>query len=157
MVFQEQEFHNVSCCGYRNEVIADKVDVYYWPDPDADTSCLGIVGNGSFTASGATTDNMGHAYWGCTVWGTSLGILNDQSSTIVTTATLSSIAGISYKAYLYNPWDPSQCGNASEPLSLQQSSTKSMHNSSMSLYRRGHSLILTSSGMSTTVFGDYTL
>ena len=156
MVFQEQEFHNVSCCGNRNAVVADKVDVYYWPDPQANTSCLSVVGNGSYTASGATTDANGGLYWGCTIWGPSLGPLNDQSSTVLPTATLSNIAGISYKAYLFNPWDPSQCGNASEPLSLQQNSSNLVYHIS-SLYRRGHSLILTSSGMSTTVMGIYTL
>lgn len=158
MVFQGEEYLNTTCCGDDCQINADRVDVYYWPDPLADTSCSSIVGNGvSYVADGATTDDTGHLYWGCTVYGTSLGIMADQSSTVVRTATLSSIAGISYKAYLVNPWDPSQCGNVSATLSSQQNSTIQSRGVPASLHPRGHSLIITDPGVSTTVLGDYTL
>lgn len=158
MVYQGDEFLNVTCCGDNCQIIADKVDVYYWPDPLADTSCSSIVGSQvSNVADGATTDRLGHVYWGCTVWGTSLGIGDDQSSTVVETASLTSVAGISYKAYVFNPWDPSQCGNNSVSLSLMPNSTIQSRSIPASLNRRGHSLIITNSAVSTTVLGNYTL
>lgn len=148
MVFQGNEYLNSTCCGDHCEVVADRVDVYYWPHSLADTSCSSIVGNEvSYVADGATMDDTGHYYWACTIWGTNLGALGDQSSSIFRTATLASVAGISYKAYLVNPWDPSQCGNSTlRPRGLPAP-----------LRQRGHSLIITNSGVSTTVSGNYTL
>lgn len=158
MVFQGDEFLNVTCCGDNCQIVADQVDVYYWPDPGADTSCLSIVGDGvSYIADGATKDVAGGLYWGCTVYGTGLGIMGDQSSTVVRTATLSNVAGISYKAYLVNPWDPSQCGNASTTQVPQQNSTILPRDIPAALNPRGHSLIITNSGVNTTVLGTYTL
>ena len=153
MVFQGAEFLNSTCCG-DCDIMASKVDAYYWPDPLADTSCSRIVGDGvSYVADGATTDSQGDVYWGCTVWDTSF----DQSPTFFTTAKLRSVAGISYKAYLVNPWDPSQCGNASASLSVRQNSTMEPRAIPASLHPRGHSLIITNSGVSTAVSGNYTL
>lgn len=157
MRFKEDEILNASCCGHC-DVVADKVDVYYWPDPLADTSCSSIVGSQiSNIADGATTDSLGGVYWGCTLWGTSLGIMAEQSSTIIRTANLSTVAGISYKAYSYNPWDPSQCGNTSVSLSSKQNSTIQSRGLPASLDRRGHSLIIKGSEVSTTTSGIYTL
>lgn len=158
MVWAEDEFLNVTCCGETCQIVADKVDVYYWPDPGANTSCLSIVGNEvSYVADGATTDDLGHVYWGCTVYGTSLGIMADQTTSFVETASLTSVAGISYKAYVFNPWDPSQCGNQSASLASGRNSTLQPRDVAPSINRRGHSLIITNSDVSTTVSGNYTL
>ena len=153
---QEIEYLNTTCCGANCNIIADKVDVYYWPDPLADASCLNVIGNGtSYVADGATTDSSGGLYWGCTIWGTELGFYKNQSSTIFTTATLSNVADISYKAYLVNPWDPSQCGNTSGTQSSKQNSTIRLR--TVPLDPRGHSLIINDSIVSTTAFDSYTL
>ena len=158
MEYDQSEFLNTTCCGDQCEIVADKVDVYYWPDPHADSSCLSIVGNDvSYVADGATTDASSNTYWGCTIYGTGLGNYANESSTIFTTATLSSVAGISYKAYLINPWDPSQCGNRSAVVPLKETSATSSAGITAQLRPRAHSLIVASSGVSTTVLGNYTL
>ena len=159
MVYSADEFLNVTCCGDDCQIVADRVDVYYWPDPGADTSCLSIVGNQTsyVPEKGATTDATGGLYWGCTVYGTSLGIMADQTSTVVRTATVTTVAGIQYKAYLVNPWDPSQCGNASATVSSKQNTTVQARGLPAAVHKRGHSLIITNSGVSTTVMGNYTL
>ena len=66
MVYQGDEFLNATCCGGNCQIVADKVDVYYWPDPLADTSCSSIVGSEvSYIADGATTNS----------WAMSIGVV----------------------------------------------------------------------------------
>ena len=71
-------------CGSCN-VGGPNVDVYYWPQTSANTSCLSIIGpTPSPPLAGATTSN-GLTYWG---------------STMVLTA----INGITFKMPLEDPW-----------------------------------------------------
>ncbi|KAG8527933.1 uncharacterized protein KY384_006849 [Bacidia gigantensis] len=53
------------CCGWCT-LEGGKVDVFYWPDPEADTSCLSIIGDNLPIDYGATTGKSGAVYWGCT-------------------------------------------------------------------------------------------
>lgn len=53
-----------SCCGCGG-IYANNVDVYYWPEPDANTSCLSIVGNSAFPLTQGATSNAAGMYWGC--------------------------------------------------------------------------------------------
>ena len=48
-----------TCCGTCN-IEAGNVDVYYWPAPNANNSCLSIIGNKTNPPDyGATTDSLG--------------------------------------------------------------------------------------------------
>jgi hypothetical protein len=56
-----------TCCGCGG-IYASNVDVYYWPEADANTSCQSIVGNSAFPLThGATSDASG-LYWGCSMY-----------------------------------------------------------------------------------------
>ena len=72
------------------------VDVYYWPQPSANTSCLSIIGpTPSPPLAGATTAN-GVTYWGYTN--------TDAPHNVIQTMQLTSINGITFKMPLIDPW-----------------------------------------------------
>ena len=145
-VIQEDLFLNQTCCN-DCEVAADQVDVYYWSNPQANTSCQSIIGDGnSDLAVGATTDKSGGVYWGCTTW-------SSGSPLVVSTATLTSVASMTFRSYLYNPWDESPCGNYTSSVSSNLYS----NNKPRGLHPRGHTLIAPNSSVSTVVLGDVTL
>ena len=53
-----------TCCN-KCAVLGNYVQVYYWPELDADTSCLSIIGDTVLPVDyGATTDGT-NTYWGC--------------------------------------------------------------------------------------------
>ena len=109
----------VSCCNIC-DIEADNVDVYYWPSPKADTSCLSVIGKSLPIDYGATTAKDGNVYWGCTV--PNAGPYDAQ---YIATAAIESVGPITYKRYLDNPWDPPSCtGNAASSLSPQPSEAK---------------------------------
>lgn len=150
-------FMNQTCCG-NCVVAADKVDVYYWSDPHADTSCLSIIGNEtSDLAVGATTDKAGNIYWGCTSWDSSLGQSGSGSPLIVTTATLTTIASVTFRTYLYNPWVKLPCENSATSLSSSLDPKVGPRDTFGSLRRRGHTLVAPNGSVSTAVLGDFTL
>ena len=126
-----------SCCQYFPCIFEPTaVELYYWPDPDADTSCLSIIGDSIYPWDyGATTTTfteyspaelsirgMGsiQTYWGCAKtymttysghdYSTYSGI--DASSwlitEIVTTAVMESIQGLKFKSSKFNPWEADQ-------------------------------------------------
>ena len=73
-------------CGTCN-VGGPNVDVYYWPQTSANTSCLSIIGpTASPPLAGATTSN------GVTYWGSPM------------TMMLTTINGITFKMPLDDPW-----------------------------------------------------
>lgn len=154
--FQQDLYLNATCCD-NCQVEADKVDVYYWPEPNADTSCQSIIGDEVSRAdAGATTDDSGNVYWGCTSWLPRDEIAGTDSSTIWTTATLTSVASLQFKAYIYNPWQESPCGNITMSLSSLSNTTTGILTRLVSLHPRGHSLVATNNA-STTVLGTFTL
>lgn len=56
---QGPKYGGGTCCGVCN-IEAGNVDVYYWPVPNANTSCLSIIGNSVNPPDfGATTDSLG--------------------------------------------------------------------------------------------------
>ncbi|KAL8794952.1 MAG: hypothetical protein Q9195_002534 [Heterodermia aff. obscurata] len=155
-VRQEDFFFNVTCCGYC-EVAADKVDVYYWPTPNADTSCQSIVGDEvSNIADGATTNAQGDAYWGCmyTIPVRERDHFSDSLDFLIT-ASLTTIESMTFKAYVYNPWDPSPCGNITSSASPQFNQTTRVPNNTATLRPRAHSL-LAGGNVSTAVLGTFT-
>ena len=74
------------------------VDVYYWPSPDANTSCLSIIGSkANPPLAGATTKN-GLTYWG---------------SGDIPTMIYTSINGVTFKMPLADPY--SSCSYSGAP------------------------------------------
>ena len=156
-VIKEDLFMNQTCCG-DCEVAADRVDVYYWPDPHANTSCLSIIGDGvSDLAVGATTDKSGNIYWGCTSWESSQGQSGRGSPQIVTTASLTTIASVTFRTYLYNPWMKLPCENSPVSLTSSLAHKVKARDARPSLRQRGHSLVAPNGSVSTAVLGDFTL
>ena len=152
---QNALFLNGTCCN-SCQVLVDKVDVYFWPQPNANTSCQSIIGDEvSSVADGATTDDMGNVYWGCTASLIPGDVKGTNPFTVITTATLTSIASLQFKTYSYNPWDDSPCGDSSSSSGLNATATH--HNDrSGSLVPRAHSLLATNDA-STVVVGSHTL
>lgn len=132
-----------SCCNYC-EISGQNVDVYYWPDADADTSCLSIVGSSvnpplyGATRSVTTPDPLETStitYWGCNVEDSFSG------QSYMTTALLTSIGDVTFKQALVNPWSAPSC---IEKASALPSSTISVEARRFhaSIHARGHSLVL---------------
>ena len=46
-------------------LFGNHVDVFYWPDPEADTSCLGIIGDAVHPPDYGATTHGSDTYWGC--------------------------------------------------------------------------------------------
>ena len=157
-----------TCCG-SCFLGAQNVDVYYWPEPDANTSCLSLVGNsvhpidyGATTASsvdywwnGSATESS-WIYWGCTTSDSASGL------NTITTATITYIDHIPYKQHLYNPWTSQPCTGDTSTTS-NSSRTIGTDVMQASIYARGHSLILPTTvpedglPVSTVVSGTFTL
>ena len=141
-----------TCCG-GCLAWAENVDLFYWPEPDSDTSCLSVIGSVRPIDYGATTES-GTTYWACN-W-------TESSSTgILTTAQITTVGSLTVKVSNFNPWSSSPCGE-DEPESQDQS-TKARDRGA-SVYRRAHSLIIPTSitetdglPVSTMISGNFTL
>ena len=104
------------CCG-RCEIDIPFVDIFYWPQPDADTSCLSIVKDEVFPIDyAAKFDDFG-AYWGCsletsetTSWSTywmSSGSVSVES--FIITARLETWGAVTFRSPVANPWSVPGC------------------------------------------------
>ena len=152
-VIKEDLFLNQTCCG-NCMVDVDRVDVYYWPDAHANTSCLSIVGDQiSDLAAGATTGEGGTVYWGCT----SSQASGVGSPLIVTTAVLTSIASMTFRTYLYNPWMSLPCKTSSTSVSSHLDPKVKPRDTRPSILPRGHTLVAPNGSVSTAVLGNFTL
>ena len=69
------------------------VDIYYWPEPDADTACLSMIGNNTISPFPGATGG----YWGCTA---------ASRSSFITTAKEVVTGTVTLKKPLVNPWSP---------------------------------------------------
>ena len=99
------------CCG-TCFIYGPNVDVYYWPEPNADTSCLSIIGSDVVPLDvGAQTDGAGVVYWAAST------NLYDIYVPTVTTAIITTINGIVVKEAVANPWDASPSITTTRPLS----------------------------------------
>lgn len=105
-----QDDIDAKLCG----LVVGDVDVYFWPDPSRDTSCLSIIGNATnppmqdastSTIYGPFYNNSMYTtvYWGCTALDPS------QGASFITTAVLATTGSLSVKEYLYNPWSSHPC------------------------------------------------
>lgn len=140
-------FNDTSCCGSCG-LTTQNVNVYYWPEPDADTSCLDLVGTSVQPLDyGGTTGYDGQVYWGCysQVSGGTLPVTD-----LVTTAILAPILSppVTVKLFVENPWSPSACvqsatssaGSATSASSLQPSN--GVQSPSAPIRARAHSIIM---------------
>lgn len=172
-----------SCCGGCN-VGVDTVGIYYWPEPDVNTSCLDIVGTDmNAWAYGATTGPMidqgqeNGTYWACSLKTpktstfthpvTKAGATEVVTSvySILTTAEVVDIGSLPVKIPRIDPWSSSPCIDAD----TSPQDSNSSHGSAELPVRhviqaRGHTLVnqfITSQGnaspANTVVLGDLTL
>lgn len=163
-----------SCCG-ACWLVVDTVDLYYWPEPDANVSCTSIIGDNLRPLDyGATTTTLDDGdiwtYWAgdCNTTLTSMsfpGTTMIPSTYIapLTTAMITSIGSLTVKRSFFSPWSSSPCivdDAGSQP------SNRSMEvlNEHASVYAHGHSLVVPSSvtqdnglPVSTTISGNFTL
>lgn len=118
-----QEKHN--CCGICG-VTGGIVDVYYWPAPNASTSCLGLIGTRINPLTyGATIGHSSNGYnywsgrhgqvessvptwWGCTTE-------RGGQLSFMSTAAMTQIDSITFKRYFVNPWSAPSCVGSSLP------------------------------------------
>ena len=155
-VIKEDLLLNDTCCG-NCMVCIDRVDVYYWPDAHANTSCLSIVGDEiSDLAAGATTGEGGKVYWGCTSVDSSppSGV---GSQLIITTAVLTSIASMTFRSYLYNPWLSLPYDTSSTNLSSHLDPKVRRGETRPPILPHRHTLVAPNGSVSTAVLGNYTL
>ena len=138
-----------SCCG-SCLIYPASVDLFYWPEPDSDTSCLSIIGDTVRPIDYGATTKGGNTYWGCTV-----------STMTLTTAHITTVGSLAVKLSDFSPWSTPMCDeDKAESQSLNQSSPSSY----ASVHRRAHSLILPTPTtkvdglpISTVVSGGFTL
>lgn len=108
--FCPQDIIDERLCG----LVVDDVDIYFWPDPSRDTSCLSIIGNAAnppmqdaltSTVYGQFYNNSMYTsvYWGCTALDPISG------ASFITTAVLATTGSLSVKHYLFNPWSSQPC------------------------------------------------
>lgn len=165
---------NASCCGVC-ETNVQNVDIYYWPEPDVNTSCLSIIGDSIKPIGyGATTSvwSVGtitstDVYWDCyakpSTYSNTLvgGMITDDGAT--RTAMVRTIGSLMVKVSLYDPWSPSPC---TESAVMPQGSNTSaqIHGRQATMYARDHTLIIpssvtnrSSSPVTTMVSGSFTL
>ena len=171
-----------SCCE-GCVVGAQNVDLYYWPEPDVDTSCLSIVGSSVNPLTyGATTGALAgvlQTYWACSAKTPVTSFYADEflaSSgsitsvyTMIPTAQITTVGSLTVKVPLLNPWSSSPC--IENDITPQGSNSS---NSSVNLHvrhafqARNQTLLFPSSipssiiqeydaSVSTVVMGNFTL
>ena len=125
---KERFYPDVSTCCLRCYIQAANVDLYYWPEPDADTSCLNIIGGsvrpldyGATKVSVSVLHRLTQrvdtvTYWGCTASTLKTEILTYKghlttwhSRETITTAKISTIGSLTVKLSAFNPWSSAQC------------------------------------------------
>jgi hypothetical protein len=161
-----------TCCGIC-WILAENVDVYYWPEPDSDNSCLSIVGNDVHPPLYDATKDSNGDYWACTAANATTSVVIPLGGptletvptvqSIITIARMTSIGSLTFKESLVNPWSPPDCigqTSATAPTSVSVDA-RALH---ASIRARGHSLVIPSSVtqkggllVSTVVSGQYTL
>lgn len=143
------------------------VDLYYWPEPDADTSCLSIITQAIEPLDyGAIIDHR--TYWGCTGLTSVVEIIDGTSKTTTfeastVVAEITSIGSLLTKIFWYSPWSSGPCIQ-DEKISRNANTSVWVHDRSASIHAGDHSVILpdpltqkNDPSMSTTVLDGFTL
>ena len=131
-VYQTRSMLDRDFCCDQCYLYGDNVDVYYWPNPGADTSCLSLIGTDINPPDLSATTDEQDTYWDC----------HTPSTTgwnfPIRTAKMATIGSLTFKATLCDPW--------SSPLSCMgtegMSSTSKSSDHFGSIFARGHSLIV---------------
>ena len=165
---------NPSCCG-PCETNVKNADIYYWPEPDANTSCLSIIGDNvrpidfgatrETSSTGTTTST--DIYWDCepkpSTYYNSLQSESVTDTYPIRTAMITNIGSLSVKVYLADPWSPSPC-TESDVMSQGSNKSAQIRDRHVPMHARGHTLIIPSSvtltdnlPVTTMVSGNFTL
>lgn len=148
--FQFAEIEQLCCSGCA--INAGNVDIYYWPEANASTSCLDIIGNSIHPLDYGATTHSTDTYWGCT----------GQDMTLTKTASVTTSGSISQKVNLYNSWSSDPCSRHPS-LPLNASTSTGPNDPHPSIFARAHLLTTQSSfqnsklPMAFAVVGSYTL
>ena len=129
---------NAEACANNCNLEGFNINVYYWPEPQANTSRLNIIGNNTNQPLQGCTADRHEIYWGCTAQNLA------ASHTRITTALLMTIASSFIMISLYNPCSSKPCSPdslISEPSSTAPIETRG---SNPSINARGHSLVIPS-------------
>ena len=137
-----------SCCG-GCVVGAENVDLYYWPEPDIDTSCLSIIGNSVNPFDLGATTASSETHWACTAKtpaiSTDVNTADHYTTTtpisMITTAVVISIGSIPVKIPLINPWASSPCIEV-DPGSSGFNASAGIYSKQAQIRARGHTLII---------------
>ena len=136
-----------SCCQVC-DITAQNVDLYYWPESDANQSCLSIIGETVKALDDDATIESSHTFWACNSTDPSI-----PTTVQVLTAEITNIGGLQVKVPLFNSW--------SSPCMQDQATNRSGLGP---IVPRDHSPIIPStitpnSGLpvSTVVSGNFTL
>ena len=154
-----------SCCGVCS-LWAQNVDLYYWPEPEANLSCNSIIGESVRPLDYGATTSATDTYWGCNAtYSYPIESHPGESTTyvdLITTAVITTIGSLAVKVSRYSPWS-SVCGEDDAGSQLLNQSTHVLDRHA-SIDTRGHSLGVPSSvvntdglPVSTVVSGDFTL
>lgn len=108
------------CCGTCH-LYGTNVDIFYWPEPASDNSCMSIVGASvSALDAGATkttylsdcTPTSSATFWGCTKKASPPG-----EASVITTAMLRTTGDLTWKQWVVNPWQTPDCIDLPTPRS----------------------------------------
>ena len=168
-----------SCC-QGCVVGAQNVDIYYWPEPDVDTSCLSIVGNSVNPLTYGATTSANTTYWACSPKAPATSVFPEDLAyassgryyassgsftsvyPIITTAQIETIGSLTVKVSLLNPWSSSPCIE-NDPAPQGSNSSVGLH-VRHAIQARNHTLLNPSSitkesgsSVSTVVVGNFTL
>ena len=151
--YENSSYDRLTCC-HNCFLSAGNVDVYYWPDPDPNTSCLDVVGSTIYPPDHGATTISDQTYLGCTTQVPGFG------KSTITTAIVTYDNSVLVKRYLINPWSPQPCPEtAATPVSTTRAPSPAG-----TLHASGHPLVIPSSvahrngtKVSTAVSGTFTL
>ena len=163
-----------SCCE-GCVVGAQNVDLYYWPEPDLDTSCLSIVGSSVNPLTYGATTSGNSTYWACSAKTPATSVYPEEFSAssgsvtsvypMITTAQIENIASLTVKVSLLNPWSSSPCiENDTTPQGSNSSNSSAELHVRHAVRAQNHTLLIPSSitqafdlSVSTVVMGNFTL
>ena len=138
-----------SCCE-TCLVSADRVDILYWLDPKADTSCLSIINNGDILDGASTSANESPipdlTYFDCTSF-------YSHTSTVIVLADLMTTGTVTYRYPINNPWTVG-CANSTTSSRPSFSNTSEVSTSGTTNL---HAMTLAERGVTTLVSDGYTL
>ena len=114
-----------TCCGRCMVQGRNIVDIYYWPSPDADYSCLSIISNSDHavdvgaTTTIRTTTTSPSSHETITFWDCTLSSPDASGHSVITTAVMTTWENVTLQVPRENPWKPPKCVGVSAPIQIQ--------------------------------------